>query len=298
MCIALRKNTNTNKEALVQTAESNIVEKTRSYYDSDDANTFYHLIWGGEDIHIGLYDEDTTSIGEASRKTVAYMSKLIPHLGNHSKVLDLGAGFGGSARFLAEKKGCEVTCLNLSEEQNKINRENNKSRSLETSVSVKTGNFEDIPYKDGTFDVVWSQDAFLHSGNREKVLREAHRVLRPLGTLIFTDPMQDESARPEALTPVLKRIHLDSLATVSSYRNLARKVGFTEYLFNDQTANLTTHYARVLVELALKHKNLQGKCSEEYIEKMKQGLKYWVDAGKSRDLRWGVFRFTKPFLQK
>jgi sarcosine/dimethylglycine N-methyltransferase len=33
---------------------SEVVRTAREYYNSDDADAFYHNVWGGEDIHIGL----------------------------------------------------------------------------------------------------------------------------------------------------------------------------------------------------------------------------------------------------
>ena len=35
---------------------STTVDTARDYYNSSDADRFYATIWGGEDIHIGLYD--------------------------------------------------------------------------------------------------------------------------------------------------------------------------------------------------------------------------------------------------
>ncbi len=95
---------------------------TESYYDSSDADRFYEQVWGGEDIHIGLYDE-TDNIPEASRKTATTMVDSLQGLNDQSRVIDLGAGYGGSARYLAMLAGCNVTCLNISEVQNTRNRE-------------------------------------------------------------------------------------------------------------------------------------------------------------------------------
>ena len=50
-----------------------------TYYDSTDADAFYERVWGGEDIHIGLYEPDT-SIFEASRKTVETMAQALQDL--------------------------------------------------------------------------------------------------------------------------------------------------------------------------------------------------------------------------
>lgn len=40
----------------MSSAYSEVVETARDYYNSPDADNFYFHIWGGEDIHVGLYD--------------------------------------------------------------------------------------------------------------------------------------------------------------------------------------------------------------------------------------------------
>jgi sarcosine/dimethylglycine N-methyltransferase len=94
---------------------------TEAYYDSDDADAFYATIWGGEDLHIGIYD-DTTDIREASAETVDRMAAMLDGLDDHAQVLDIGAGYGGSARRIAKQHGARVRCLNISETQNDTNR--------------------------------------------------------------------------------------------------------------------------------------------------------------------------------
>ena len=49
---------------------SEVVSTARDYYNSDNAEAFYSTIWGGEDIHIGLYGEGEDSIAAASRRSV------------------------------------------------------------------------------------------------------------------------------------------------------------------------------------------------------------------------------------
>ena len=39
---------------LMMSSESN--DTARDYYNSTDADTFYHSVWGGEDIHVGIYN--------------------------------------------------------------------------------------------------------------------------------------------------------------------------------------------------------------------------------------------------
>lgn len=73
-----------------------------------------------------MYNSKEESIFDASRRTVERMAKKIPHLDADTRVIDLGAGYGGSARYLAEKYGCHVSCVNLSKVQNDRNRKSNK----------------------------------------------------------------------------------------------------------------------------------------------------------------------------
>jgi len=99
---------------------SEVVETARHYYNSDDADNFYFHVWGGEDIHIGLYEGPQDTIAEASRRTVERIVRLACNLGSSSRVLDVGAGYGGAARYLAGRYGCRVVALNLSEKERRL----------------------------------------------------------------------------------------------------------------------------------------------------------------------------------
>ena len=140
---------------------------------------------------------------------------------------------------------------------------------------------------------MWSQDAILHSGNREKVFEEVHRILIKGGQFIFTDPMQSEDCPNETLQPILDRIHLDSLGSVGTYRQMASELGFKEVQIVNLSKHLASHYARVLNEIDVNYNNLIRVCSEDYIEKMKVGLQYWVDGGLAGHLTWGILHFEK-----
>ena len=268
-------------------------ETTEVYYDSAAADNFYFNIWGGEDIHIGIYDE-TSDISKASRLTVDRMATSAPHLNHKSRVIDLGAGYGGAARRLASSFGCEVVCVNLSAVQNRTNQRLNIDRNLDGLIEVIHGSFENIPQNNEMFDVVWSQDAILHSSDREQVLAEAWRVLKPGGIMIYTDPMQIDSCPPSVLQPVYDRIHLDNLASFSFYRNAAIRRGFTEYNQRDLTPNLRIHYSRVLDEIERNYQSVCEHSSKDYIDQMIVGLRHWIDAAKAGHLTWGIITLQKP----
>ena len=274
---------------------STAVQTARDYYNSSDADTFYYEIWGGTDIHVGLYRgveglTDTDDIRKASARSVERMASYIGP-DSSTKVLDVGSGYGGTARHLAKKHGCKVTCLNLSEVENERNRQTNRDEGLDHLIDVVDGSFQDLPFKDDSFDVVWSQDAFSHSADRDGVVREVARVLVPGGRFIFTDLMADDDTPVETLGPILERLHLTSMGTLGFYRKSTADAGFKDLGFDDLSKQLPIHYGRVLAETERRDSELTGKISPDYLKKMKAGLREWVKRGEAGDLVWGIHRY-------
>jgi len=273
---------------------STAVSTARDYYNSEDADKFYSTVWGGEDIHVGTYESDMEPIRDASRRTVERVAAKLSGLDNQNRVLDIGAGYGGAMRYLAARFGCQCEALNLSEVENQRDRELNREQGLDHLINVVDGNFEDLPYDDNSFDVVWCQDSMLHSGNRVRVVEEVARVLKPGGEFVFTDPMQADDCPEGVLQPILDRIHLETLGSPGFYREQGQRLGLEELEFDEQSAQLTQHYWRVLKELEAREQEVRNAgVSQAYIDRMKKGLQHWVDGGKKGYLAWGIFHFRK-----
>lgn len=270
------------------------IETARAYYDSDDADNFYASIWGGEDIHIGLYEGEGDSIAEASRRTVARMAELAGPVGTDTRVLDLGAGYAGSVRWLAGTFGCRCVALNLSARENERARSLNAEQGLADRIEVVDGAFETLPFDDGAFDLLWSQDALLHSGDRPRVLAEAARVLAPGGRFVFTDPMRSDQCPDGVLDPILERLHLTDLGSPGFYRAQLEALGLEFLGFEDHSAQIAEHYGRVRRELLARREELAGHISDAYVERMAHGLDNWVKGGRAGHLAWGILRFARP----
>lgn len=270
------------------------VERSEAYYDSAEADAFYQDVWGGEDIHIGLYRGEDEPIAVASRRTVETMADRLVRQDAKTRILDLGAGYGGSARYLADRFGCRVTCLNISETQNALNRSLTAAAGLDGLVEVLHGDFENIPADDGSYDIVWSQDAILHSGDRGRVLDEIRRVLGPGGQLIFTDPMQSDDCPDGVLQPILDRIQLSSLASFAFYRAELGRRGFSEAGIEPLTDQLRTHYARVGADLRDRYDTAVARSGKTYVDNMIRGLQHWVDGADRGYLAWGIMDFRLP----
>ncbi|MGF1510827.1 MAG: methyltransferase domain-containing protein [Myxococcota bacterium] len=271
-----------------------ITKVAQEYYNSDDADNFYFQVWGGEDIHVGLYRSDDEPIRDASRRTVQAMAEKVSWTPD-TRLLDIGAGYGGAARFLTQTYNLQqVVALNLSETQNQRNRSMNEESGLADRIRVVDAAFESIPEADAEYDVVWCQDSILHSGRKAQVLQEVFRVLRPGGDFIFTDPMQSDDCPSGVLGPVLARIHLEEMGSFQLYRRLAKELGLVEVSVEDHSHQLPRHYARVKRVLEENETKLSATCRPEYLANMKAGLQHWVDAGHAGHLAWGILHFRKP----
>jgi len=271
------------------------VETARTYYNSDDADNFYFHIWGGEDIHVGLYAAADEPIRDASRRTVERMAEQFDHLDATTRLIDVGGGYGGSMRHLARTHGVPSVVLNISEKENERDRAMNEEAGLSHLIEVIDGDFADIPADDASFDGAWSQDAILHSDNRPKVLQEVARVLKPGASFLLTDPMQTDEAPRDKLKPIYERLHLQSLASPGFYEQAASEVGLSLVAFEEHADMLAMHYSRVLEELTRREAELREEniVSDAYIERMKKGLRHWIDGGHQGHLTWGVFLFQK-----
>jgi sarcosine/dimethylglycine N-methyltransferase len=271
-------------------ATDQTIALARDYYDSAEADDFYRTIWGGEDIHIGLYDA-SPDVATASRRTVDRMAHEAGTLAG-KRVLDLGSGYGGAARVLAGEYGAQVTCLNLSAVENERNRALTRKAGLEDKITVVDGSFDSVPFEDGTFDLVWSQDAILHAPDRRAVLDEVVRVLKPGGAFIFSDPMQaDALENKTALQPIYDRIHLPDLASFGFYRAELSERGFEEVSIEELTGHMRTHYARIGEELDARRDELDA--GDAFIDRMLKGLGHWVTGAEGGLLAWGIMHFRK-----
>ena len=272
--------------------EKTAVDKAEEYYNSTPADEFYFKIWGGDHIHVGIYNHSKESIKDASPRIVQMMASKLK-LNSNTNLLDLGSGYGGGARYLAKNFGCQVTCLNLCINQNVRNRDLNKKNDLDHLITVVEGNFEDIPFPENSFDIAWSQDAIVHSADRELVVQEVVRVLNDKGEFIFTDLMQTYDCPKSILKPVLDRIQLDSLGSFGFYVEKGRKLGVRKTEVQNLSEHLTTHYQRVMEETQDRYDEMVESCGKEYIDKMIEGLKHWVEAGKNNYLSWGIVHMNK-----
>jgi SAM-dependent methyltransferase len=126
----------------------------------------------------------------------------VADLGEGETVLDLGSGAGADVLISARRVGPtgKAIGLDMTDEMLALARANAEAAGVDNVEFVK-GEIEHIPLPDGVVDVVISNCVINLSGDKQQVLSEAARVLKPGGRFavadVIADPDMDEATRAD-----------------------------------------------------------------------------------------------------
>ena len=146
----------------------------------------------------GLW-RDATDLATAQEHKLELICRKLD-LQPGERVLELGGGFGGLARYMAQSRGVHVTSLNISDEQIKWARETTRG----LSVDIVKSDYRDAT---GTFDKVVSIALLEAVGrkNYRQFMELAHRCLKDGGTFLLHS-IGDNVIRPYGDRWILKYI--------------------------------------------------------------------------------------------
>ncbi|WP_165778852.1 methyltransferase domain-containing protein [Leptospira perolatii] len=199
------------------------------FYDQGDE--LLSQIWD-DNMHYGYWEseEDDSDVSVATERfTDLVLKYLTVPSGGH--LLDIGCGAGKAAVRIAQDLGVKVTGINISNAQLKKAAKRAADASLSDKVTFAKVDAMNLPMENGSFDAVLALQSMMHMSDRERVLKEAARVMVPGGNFVVTDfylqaPMSKE--RSAAYQTYANLVQLNKkLLTVDEYRELLENAGFS-----------------------------------------------------------------------
>ena len=143
-------------------------------------------------------------------------------------VLDLGSGGGIDVLLSARRVGPtgKAYGLDMTDEMLALARENQKKAGFE-NVEFLKGEIEHIPLPDSSVDVIISNCVINLSADKDRVLREAFRVLKPGGRFAVSDVVTRGAMLPEIRERVLLWVGcIAGALEENEYRSKLSAVGF------------------------------------------------------------------------
>lgn len=121
--------------------------------------------------------------GQALTERMGILAGLEPG----KRVLDVAAGAGASALYLAERFGCQMVGIDYGRESVAAATLAAAEAGLSGQVQFELGDAESLPFEDGSFDAVINECAFCTFPDKRTAAAEMARVLRPGGRLGLSD---------------------------------------------------------------------------------------------------------------
>ncbi|MFT5173707.1 MAG: ubiquinone/menaquinone biosynthesis C-methylase UbiE [Gammaproteobacteria bacterium] len=207
-----------------------------------------------------MYSADYLSIGgKASTRALAELAGIE----SGTRVLDIGSGVGGPALYLAQTFACRVDGVDLVESNVEAATRRAALRQLDALVTFTVGDATYLPFADAQFDTLWGQDAWCHIGDKAALLDECARVLKPEGTIAFTDWLQTGEMHGEYLQQVLSASASSNLQTLDGYCAMLEQRGFAIDRRDDISDEFIDQYRVIVADLVAMRAALSAQYSDK-----------------------------------
>ena len=199
------------------------------------------LTAAGKDVgHLAPADlgplEDFHTLGRIATGQLAELARIT----GADRVLDAGAGIGGTARFLAATYGCQVTAVDLTGEYCETASWLNKLTGLDDKITVRQADVTDLPFAGAAFDVVTSQHVQMNVADKARLYAEARRVLADGGRLALWDITAGEPGEIDFPLPWADQPERSHLVPAPRLRAAVEAAGFTVDHWADLTGDAAT----------------------------------------------------------
>lgn len=138
-------------------------------------------------------------------------------INSETKVIDIACGKGSTSFYLAEKYGCSVVGIDLSEKLIQEANDTCKKKNLNNQVKFLVGNAMDLPFEDNQFDVAISQGILVFVDNKIKTINEASRVIKDGGKAGWIELTWKQEPDKDFLDKVFNILHAFCLKNARTY---------------------------------------------------------------------------------
>jgi ubiquinone/menaquinone biosynthesis C-methylase UbiE len=170
--------------------------------------------------------------GREATVELAARAALAPGL----RILDVGCGLGGSARYLATQYGCRVIGIDLTRAYTDAATELAALVGLGDRVEFRQCSALELPFADNAFDIVWTEHVQMNIGDKRAFYRELARVLAPGGRLVFHDVFKGAAGEPHYPVPWAEEASISFLASAQDVRGILEELGLRIEDWEDTSA--------------------------------------------------------------
>ena len=155
------------------------------------------------------------------------LGKRMP-IKKNKRILDIGCGLGGPARYYAKEFECIITGIDITPSFVEIGNEFNKLTSMSDNVELLVGNGETLDFDNETFDGAYSQHVTMNISNREKFFSEAFRVLKKDSFFAFTEHGLGPEGNPIFPLPWANSLEMSFLLPPQKTISILKDTGFSD----------------------------------------------------------------------
>ena len=156
--------------------------------------------------------------------TIAFAEQFGARAG--MRLLDIGCGLGGAARYFAHEHGCRVTGIDLSPEYVNVTNALAARVGLGERVSCQAGSALALPFAPGSFDGAYMFHVGMNIEDKAKLFAEVRRVLTPAGRFGIYDVMRLADGDLSFPVPWASGPESSFVADAPTYRRLLVAAGF------------------------------------------------------------------------